>query len=390
MKFGNSRLISIREAACLAAASPRCALAALHDKLVGPEGNTFPRNVLLYVTERCNFACPMCANAESRADRLRKCRDDMPLEMVNRVAEECAPHGSFIDLFGGEPLLYGNLKAAIQAFAKRRMLTFLTTNGLVLKQRAAELVEGGLHVLSISIDGWDDASQEKRGRVPGSFGAIAAGVEEMRKVARGRLTPMVRASTVITRDNCHAIDEIAKAIYGLGIRRWVLGHYFFATDAIVSAHKELHSASGVGDNLPLNHIPGSESYLSESEIGALEGSLERTRALLEGSLRDLSVSFNWAVPVREYYSPRRPSKESKCHFPFTRADITPDGRVTVCSDGYTVGTVGGGIGNAWTGPKMRYFRQVVADRFPMPMCFRCCGIRDSICFADDAVRPPLS
>jgi MoaA/NifB/PqqE/SkfB family radical SAM enzyme len=380
IRFGTSSLLSFSEALRLSVSSPRCVVNAVHDKLFGNRSLKFPRRVILHLTNRCNFACPMCGIAEARANRLKDCPGDTPFEVVERVIAEAGKYACYVELFGGEPTLYERLGDTIALLNKHRLLSYITTNGFNLRERAREIVGSGLKILTISMDGWDEASSYERGRVRGSFEAIREGIAEINRIRRG-MFPIIRIASIITKANYKQFDKIADAIYSMGVRRWVVENYFFITDGAVRAHKELKASSGIGDNLTQHHISGIDSYFDRSEIADLKESLARTRTKVSSRYRDMRVDSGWNLDLDAYYSPRRPALSSSCAAPFSRIDVNPGGRISSCLDGHTIGDVlHGSIYEAWNGKERKKLLDLLARQKVLPMCFRCCEIQRGLKF----------
>ncbi|MEI9971483.1 MAG: radical SAM/SPASM domain-containing protein [Ignavibacteriota bacterium] len=382
MKLGTTSLLNLRQATQFSLQSPKVAVNRIHDLAFGNRYNKFPREIRLNLANRCNFACPMCCIGQARADREDEYLGDMPFSIVEKAVREGSRHGAFMDLFGGEPTLYPHLPEVLRLVRDGHSLSFITTNGLLIKKRAKEIVDNGLNVMLISLDGWDEASSLERGKVRGSFAAIVDGIAEIERLRGKKPFPIVRISTAITKVNYHSIDKIARAVYDMGVRDWVIQNYFFATDAIMRQHAEFKSETGIGDKVMLHHIPSNNSYLSTGEVRELKASLARTRVFLDG-LPEMRVNFDWNLDLDKYYSPEPPSSESSCSLPYTRVDVFPDGRIALCGDGFTIGNIlEGTIADAWNGERMREFRDAYESARIMPMCFRCCGITYDLKFSD--------
>jgi MoaA/NifB/PqqE/SkfB family radical SAM enzyme len=378
MRLGNVRLLNVRQASQLSLQSPRVAVNRLHDLAFGTAQNKFPRNIYLHLANRCNFACPMCSIGQARADRQDEFLGDMPFPIVEKAVMEGSRHGAYIDLFGGEPTLYPHLGQALNLI-KGRSLSFITTNGLLVKKLAKELVENGLNVLLVSLDGWDEESQAKRGEVPGSFDTILEGLAEVMRLRGRRAFPIVRLSTVVTKVNYHSIDKIAKVVYDAGVRDWTIANYFFITDEAMRQHREFKAKTGIGNKVMQHHISDSDSYFTGEQVASLKTSMARVKGLLETSLRDMRVNYDWEMDLDKYYSPAPPSHESSCALPYTRVDVFPDGRIALCGDGHTIGNIlEGSIAEAWNGERMKEFRRAYESARIMPMCFRCCGITNDL------------
>jgi len=145
-RFRQLTLLAPMDSARLAVRFPRTALHILRDSAVG-SGASFPRRLGLFLTDRCNFACPMCAVQDARNKGLTR-GGDLPFELLEKVLRECSPHQPAVDLIGGEPLLYPHLVEAVKLASQRNVLAAITTNGLKLKDNAEDLVRAELPLLA--------------------------------------------------------------------------------------------------------------------------------------------------------------------------------------------------------------------------------------------------
>jgi len=119
--------------------------------------------VTIELTSRCNFKCPYCANPTLKRDK-----DEMPAELVLRLADECMQNGyKVMAVHGvGEPLLRRDLEVILARFASLGIWTgWISSNGsLLTPQRMDSLVAAGLQGLYISVDTLDaDLYAQTRG-----------------------------------------------------------------------------------------------------------------------------------------------------------------------------------------------------------------------------------
>ncbi|WP_082754688.1 GTP 3',8-cyclase MoaA [Variovorax sp. PAMC 28711] len=138
------------------------------------------------VTDRCNFRCSYCMPK----DVFNKDYDYLPhsallsFEEITRLARLFTQHGTRkIRLTGGEPLLRKNIELLIEQLAQIRTpdgapldLT-LTTNGSLLKRKAAALKAAGLNRVTVSLDGLDDAVFRAMNDVDFPVADVLAGIE---------------------------------------------------------------------------------------------------------------------------------------------------------------------------------------------------------------------
>ncbi len=319
----------------------------------------------------------MCAVRDARNAGLAR-GGDMPFEVVEQVMAEASPYQPIVDLIGGEPLLYPKLQAAIRLAGKRNLLAVVTTNGMLLKERAADLVAGELPVLQVSLDGWDESSQAARGRAGGSFDRLCEGVRAVREARGRRRFPIIRILTTITRNNCAHLDRIQQVAAGLGVRYWAVSNYFYLNRIAHERHAGFALEHGLTGAVAAHTIPG-DVYLSPAEIEELQHSLARVRR--SGRTFRMKVAYAWQIDLERYYSTRQPSSSCSCDLPYSRLDVHTDGHLSVCVDGKRLGRVGDDrIGDLWRGEVLAEYRSMYERNKPMPMCFRCCGLSQSICF----------
>ena len=111
------------------------------------------RNLRLSVTDRCNLRCAYCM-PEVEYQWLPKA-GLLSFEEIARLVRSFVTIGiDKLRLTGGEPLLRRNLSALVRELAAIdgvRDLA-LTTNGLLLADQARELIDAGLHRVSVSLD----------------------------------------------------------------------------------------------------------------------------------------------------------------------------------------------------------------------------------------------
>ena len=118
------------------------------------------RDLRISVIDRCNFRCVYCMpkTVFGRDYQFLQRAELLSFEEIVRIARVCVDHGvEKIRITGGEPLLRRHLENLIEQLARLPVELTLTTNGALLKQKARALKEAGLHRITVSLDGLDDA-----------------------------------------------------------------------------------------------------------------------------------------------------------------------------------------------------------------------------------------
>ncbi|MCI4624648.1 MAG: radical SAM protein [Candidatus Magnetoovum sp. WYHC-5] len=365
--------LNVKQLASLVTESPFFLYNMAHDKLKGARYNKYPRCITLYLTERCNFKCPMCHVKDSRAEKGK----DLDFTLVEKVIKESKRYTPCIQFLGGEPTLYEPIIDAIKLVKRNGMLTTMTTNGLLLQRHAEGIVDSGLNFLSVSLDGWDEESQKKRGNVAGSFNKIIDGIKYLIKYRGRRVFPILKISTIVTKNNFEHLENIVELTKGLGITRWALYHYAFVTQEASEQNSEFYKKTGIGEFMLGDNI-GETPYFSPYEVNIIDYNLKKI--FTEVATQDVYIEYNYdkGLDLKSYYSFKKPGSSSWCTHPFTDIDIRGNGDLTICMGGYKLGNVAeDSIKAVWNGPKMEHFRQYFDKHKTLPMCFRCCALNIS-------------
>ena len=197
--------------------------------LVTPHGRTqdtrgrFLRDLRISVTDRCNFRCTYCMPKEVFDQNYPYLahQELLSFEEITRLTSIFSSLGvEKIRLTGGEPLLRKNLEILIEMLAKIRTtegkpldLT-LTTNGSILRKKAAALKAAGLQRLTVSLDGLNDDVFKKMNDVDFPVEDVLDGIAAAQEVGftNIKVNMVVKKGT-----NDHEIIAMAKHFKGSGI-----------------------------------------------------------------------------------------------------------------------------------------------------------------------------
>jgi GTP 3',8-cyclase len=181
------------------------------------------RDLRISVTDRCNFRCSYCMPKEV----FDKDHPYLPhsalltFEEITRIARQFVAHGvRKIRLTGGEPLLRKNIEALIEQLSMLRTIDgepldlTLTTNGSLLARKAEALKAAGLHRVTVSLDGLDDAVFRRMNDVDFPVAEVLAGIAAARDAGLGpiKINMVVKRGT-----NEHEILPMARHFKGTDI-----------------------------------------------------------------------------------------------------------------------------------------------------------------------------
>jgi cyclic pyranopterin phosphate synthase len=198
-------------------------------QLLAPHGQTLDKrgrtlhDLRISVTDRCNFRCTYCMPKEVFDHNYPYLahQELLSFEEITRLATIFSTLGvEKIRLTGGEPLLRKNLEVLIEMLAKLSTpegvpldLT-LTTNGSILRKKAAALKAAGLQRLTVSLDGLDDAVFRKMNDVDFPVADVLDGIAAAQEVGfeNIKVNMVVKKGT-----NDHEIVAMARHFKGSGV-----------------------------------------------------------------------------------------------------------------------------------------------------------------------------
>jgi len=146
------------------------------------------------VTDRCNFRCTYCMPKEIFDNQYKYLahKELLSFEEITKLSRSFLSLGvKKIRLTGGEPLLRKNVDVLISQLSQLKTnsgapldLT-LTTNGSLLKQKAAALKSAGLNRITISLDAMEDSIFKAMNDVDFSVSSVLEGIEAAKAVGLG-------------------------------------------------------------------------------------------------------------------------------------------------------------------------------------------------------------
>ncbi|MFT3721180.1 GTP 3',8-cyclase MoaA [Pseudorhodoferax sp.] len=181
------------------------------------------RDLRISVTDRCNFRCSYCMPKEVFGKDYPYLPHGalLSFEEIARLARLFVAQGvRKIRLTGGEPLLRKNVEHLVEKLAALRTpdgrpldLT-LTTNGSLLARKAAGLKAAGLHRVTVSLDGLDDAVFRRMNDVDFPVDDVLRGIDAARAAGLGP----IKVNMVVKRGvNEQQILPMARHFRGSGV-----------------------------------------------------------------------------------------------------------------------------------------------------------------------------
>src|SRR5574340_819671 len=181
------------------------------------------RDLRISVTDRCNLRCTYCMPRKvfgEQHDFLPR-GDLLSFEEIERLAGLFIQLGvQKIRLTGGEPLLRHGIERLVEALARldtregRPVEVALTTNAVLLSQKARLLKDAGLARITVSLDGLSEETFRRMSDSEVSVGTVLDGIA----AAQGAGLAPVKVNMVVKRGmNDHEIIPMAGHFRNSGI-----------------------------------------------------------------------------------------------------------------------------------------------------------------------------
>jgi hopanoid biosynthesis associated radical SAM protein HpnH len=162
----------------------------------------YPTVLMLEPLYTCNLACIGCA-VERHTGKLK---DRMSLETCFKAVEDCG--APIVNICGGEPTLYPELKELIEGLIARNKYIILCTNALKLDTRVFHVIPPSPHLfLMIHLDGMQETHDYVCNR-KGVFEKAVAMVKEAKKL--GYYTYL--NTTVFKETSVGEVEELCKLV----------------------------------------------------------------------------------------------------------------------------------------------------------------------------------
>lgn len=334
-----------------------------------------PNSISIGVNSECNAKCIMCDiglrnrgfDVDSSFTKILDKDKILQLEELDIIINKIKYFKPNIHINTTEPLLHPNIHDIISRLKRSQLSVSLTTNGLLLRNKALSLCNASLDNLIISIDGYSGLHDEIRG-ISGLFDIIVKGVD----IIRTNSDIPIRVNFTINPYNYDkiytSITEIRKKINPNFI---TLTHMNYVNDDIKSIHDKEYRDTFPVETTSVSMLDPTtiESDVLYKELNDVDHNYENINFFPKLNSNE----------IREYYkTPNILKNHNQCLTPWNHFQIAVDGEIytmTRCFN-YSFGNIITQDFNAiWNGKKIRSFRKnLLKCNGAMPACARCCAI----------------
>lgn len=177
-----------------------------------PPAMRFPSSILIEILNVCNLNCRMCPQHSKNPDVASPRKKGlMDFELYKKIIDDIPQKNTFVSTIGaGEPLLHPKI-AEMLKYAKKKgnNLHIITNAELLVPEMSEKLLDAGLDVIGISIDGSTKSTHESI-RVGSNFDRVVKNIEQFLKIKaqRNSRLPSVRIMMVELDENKDEVNEV--------------------------------------------------------------------------------------------------------------------------------------------------------------------------------------
>ena len=335
-----------------------------------------PQWLVLGVNNICNLHCKMCdvgtKNLETNfAQNLVGTQPlNMPLELFQKIVDQTKTHfpATKLGYAFTEPLVYPNLFESLEYANKSQLFTSITTNALNLRQKADELIAGGLNELFISLDGPQAIHNEIRGH-KSSYQRAIEGLELL--LSKSKIP--VSIFCVITEWNIGYLKEFIDGLKHIPLKQVGFMHANFITEEVAQLHNQRF-----GSQFHATHSNVEEVNLAAYDLPQLMDEILQIKNENYMFPVSFSPNLNQLEELTKYY--KQPSEKvgKTCYDVFNNLMIKSDGTV-IPAHGRCFNVPVGNLYDStlkeiWNAEKLIELRRLLTkENGLLPACTRCCS-----------------
>lgn len=197
-------------------------------------------NILIHVTDNCNFRCVYCFKKAQPKNLSDENWENLYL-YLKKSFEANKFKSVSLDFYGGEPLLRYNkivefmkkVNNLIKLYPEIKLKYSMTTNGFLLtKEKYDTLVSLGLSFFQVTLDGFEETHNKMRPQVDGS-GSWTKIIENLRYVNSVEDKTIIAVRTNFNKINKQEIDE-----FNVWLKEQFQNEKFYFTKVPVTKYSE--------------------------------------------------------------------------------------------------------------------------------------------------------
>lgn len=320
--------------------------------------SSFPLNITLALTLRCNARCSMCALSEL----LNADSSELSLEQYKRFIDSCVKMKPGFVLYGGEPFLRPDILEIIRIIKNHRLSCGIFTNGTLLnKNILKEIIQLKVNFVAFSLYG----TKEIHDKIVGVNGAYEKLIENASFLKNNRKNTKVVIHCTVSEQNVGHLDDVSNIGVSDSVR---FGHLTFVTSQAKEKIIQELKRDFPGQDISFRtHVFNPDLEKSKEFADNLNELKKKGNAPFTPELSRKEI-IDWYNP--DFKSLR------KCFFVWRGVFIAPNGDVYPCMGNfyYKMGNIlDEDLLKIWNNDKFINFRLALKKGL-LSACARCCRL----------------
>jgi MoaA/NifB/PqqE/SkfB family radical SAM enzyme len=260
------------------------------------------------------------------------------------IAKEIGQKKTWVVGFtGGEVLMWPYLFDVIRILKQHDVVVYLVTNGLLLEEKANDIIAADIDTIVVSIDSDQSSEHDEIRKVKGLFQSAVNGIEKIKSERVGK-KPWLKSTTVVFKSNLDRLGQIISKL-----------------ESIVD-ETSIQPIVGNYDDHPHNRSEGRLSkFLLDAEDHRL---VEKKLSQFIKAFPSYGAKYFRLIPTY-WFNPQHLAETVKCWSPFLRLQIMPDGVIRQCTVRADYGSTGNlndcSLMDAWNSPEMQRQREEIRN-----------------------------
>ncbi len=336
-----------------------------------------PEWIVLGVNNTCNLHCKMCDVGTKNFDTnfatnlVGTTPLNMPLELFTRIADQTAQFfpAAKLGFAFTEPLAWPHMVKAVEYASAKQLHTAITTNALLLPNKAEALAKAGLSEIFVSLDGLESTHNEIRGNDK----SFAKALEGIKKLFSFENHPKVSIVSAITEWNVEGLRQFADHFSDLPLHEIGFMHTQFGEPSIAALHNRVWGT----------RYPATESNVDETNMANMDLPLllSQIRSITESKYRYriyFSPELHSLAALDQYYNRPEVILGKRCEAVYSSIMIKSDGSAIPahgrCYNLRLGNLYESDIRQLWNAEAFGAFRKDLRDAGGfLPACSRCCS-----------------
>lgn len=339
-----------------------------------------PLMIMIVINNVCNLKCKMCDIGQQKNGHILKNiagDKEISYSILKKIVDESKSFRPEIFFCATEPLLYPNIIQIIEYTVHNGLLCSMTTNGILLGKYAQELVEAGIHQITVSVDGYNSETNDHIRGVKGAFERTVRGIEkidEYKKRTNRKNYPNIDVNCTVTNLNYQYLEKNVKFWQHMPINKLSFSHQQFISSEMQHIHNSEFTNFCVSDSsVDITDPTNIDTVKVSRGIKKIKSDYADYDIHFFPELNDKEIKNYYATsikPLHDFYF---------CYYPWKVMQIMPNNLVKIafrCFENTTVGNIEKEkLLDIWYGKKLNQFRKLLHKHNGfLPACLRCSGL----------------